>query len=62
VIDYTAKRFEDEVAHVDVVFDAIGDDTLERSWRVLRPGGFLITIASSACAAFSSSCGPTAAS
>jgi len=47
VIDYTATRFEDEVAGVDVVLDAVGGDTLERSWRVLRPGGVLVTIASS---------------
>lgn len=47
VIDYTATRFEDEVADVDVVFDAVGGDTLERSWRVLRRGGVLVTIASS---------------
>jgi len=47
VIDYTAARFEDEVADVDVVFDVIGGETLERSWRVLRRGGVLVTIASS---------------
>jgi NADPH:quinone reductase-like Zn-dependent oxidoreductase len=44
VIDYTKQRF-DEVAHnMDVVFDTIGGDTLERSWQVLRPGGCLVTI------------------
>src|SRR5918998_4385390 len=47
VIDYTATRFEDEVVGVDVVFDAVGGETLERSWRVLRRGGVLVTIASS---------------
>ena len=47
VIDYTATRFENEVAGVDVVFDAVGGETLERSWRVLRRGGVLVTIASS---------------
>jgi len=47
VIDYTTTRFEDEVADVDVVFEVVGGDTLERSWRVLRPGGVLVTIASS---------------
>jgi NADPH:quinone reductase-like Zn-dependent oxidoreductase len=44
VIDYTAVRFEDKVRDVDVVFDTVGGDTLERSWRVLRPGGILVTI------------------
>ena len=32
MIDYKACRFEKEVRDVDVVFDAVGSDTLERSW------------------------------
>jgi NADPH:quinone reductase-like Zn-dependent oxidoreductase len=48
VIDYTAVRFEDKVRDVDVVLDAVGGDTLERSWRVLRRGGTLVTIVSGA--------------
>ncbi|HYZ86384.1 MAG TPA: NADP-dependent oxidoreductase [Bryobacteraceae bacterium] len=44
-IDYKASRFEKEVKDVDVVFDAVGGDTLERSWGVLRPGGRIVTIA-----------------
>jgi NADPH:quinone reductase-like Zn-dependent oxidoreductase len=48
VIDYRAQRFEDAVrAGVDVVFDTVGGQTLERSWGVLRPGGRLVTIAAS---------------
>src|SRR5438270_432974 len=39
VLDYRATRFEDAVRDVDVVFDTVGDETLERSWGVLRPGG-----------------------
>ncbi|UFS61176.1 NADP-dependent oxidoreductase [Subtercola endophyticus] len=45
VIDYTAKRFEDEVSNVDVVIDLIGnthDDTGTRSLQVIRPGGLLV--------------------
>jgi NADPH:quinone reductase-like Zn-dependent oxidoreductase len=30
---------------VDVVFDAVGGDTFERSWGVLKPAGRMITIA-----------------
>src|SRR5215470_2755013 len=45
VIDYKACRFEKEVRDVDVVFDAVGSDTLERSWGVLKPNGRMITIA-----------------
>ena len=45
VIDHRATRFE-EVAHdMDVVFDAVGGETLDRSWCVLKPGGRLVTIA-----------------
>jgi NADPH:quinone reductase-like Zn-dependent oxidoreductase len=47
-VDYKASRFEKEVGDVDVVFDTIGGDTLERSWGVLKPGGRMVTIASDA--------------
>ncbi len=47
VIDYHTTRFEEAVSGVDVVFDGVGGETLERSWRVLRQGGRLVTIASS---------------
>lgn len=45
VIDYKAQKFEDVVHDVDLVFDTVGDDTLERSYQVLRKGGRLVTIA-----------------
>lgn len=44
-IDYKACLFEKEVRDMDVVFDAVGGDTLERSWGVLKPDGRMITIA-----------------
>jgi NADPH:quinone reductase-like Zn-dependent oxidoreductase len=44
-IDYEASRFEIEAKDVDVVFDAVGGETLERSWGVLKPDGRMITIA-----------------
>jgi NADPH:quinone reductase-like Zn-dependent oxidoreductase len=47
VIDYRNQRFEDVVSGVDVVLDTIGGDTLERSWGVLKPGGFLVTTVAS---------------
>jgi NADPH:quinone reductase-like Zn-dependent oxidoreductase len=47
VIDYRAQRFEDAVRDVDVVFDTVGGETLERSWGVLKPGGRLVTVAAS---------------
>lgn len=46
VIDYHTERFEDLARNVDVVFDAVGGSTLQRSWGVLGPGGRLVTIVS----------------
>jgi NADPH:quinone reductase-like Zn-dependent oxidoreductase len=46
VIDYRQEHFEDKVRNVDVALDTIGGETLERSWKVLRPGGALISVAS----------------
>lgn len=43
VVDYKAQQFEDVVHNVDVVLDTVGGDTFERSWNVLKPGGFLVT-------------------
>jgi len=47
VIDYRSTPFEDVVRDVDVVFDTVGGETLERSWGVVRPGGVVVTIAAS---------------
>ena len=44
VIDYSTTRFEDAARDVDLVLDTIGHDTQERSWRVLKPGGLLISL------------------
>lgn len=46
VIDYKKTKFEDRVHDVDVVFDTVGGETLERSWQVLRKGGKLMSVAS----------------
>jgi NADPH:quinone reductase-like Zn-dependent oxidoreductase len=46
VIDYHTERFENIASKVDVVFDAVGGSTLDRSWSVLGPGGRLVTIVS----------------
>ncbi len=45
VIDYRTERFEDVVWDLDVIFDAVGGETLKRSWAVLKPGGRMVTIA-----------------
>jgi NADPH:quinone reductase-like Zn-dependent oxidoreductase len=46
VIDYKKTSFEDRVHDIDVVFDTVGGNTLERSWQVLRKGGKLVSVAS----------------
>jgi NADPH:quinone reductase-like Zn-dependent oxidoreductase len=45
VIDYRAARFDEIIHGRDLVVDTVGGDTWERSWRVLRPGGRLVSIA-----------------
>ncbi|MFC9589049.1 NADP-dependent oxidoreductase [Streptomyces sp. NPDC056944] len=44
VVDYREAPFEDVVSDVDVVLDALGGETAERSLKVLRTGGRLITL------------------
>jgi NADPH:quinone reductase-like Zn-dependent oxidoreductase len=44
VIDYERERFEDTVALVDLVLDTMGGEIQERSWKVLKPGGILVSI------------------
>lgn len=46
LIDYTASRFDEMVADVDVVVDMIGNahDTSMRSLSVLRAGGLLVAV------------------
>ncbi len=45
VIDYRSEPFELRAQAIDVVFDTVGGETLERSWGLLRPGGRVVTIA-----------------
>lgn len=45
IIDYKTTAFEHSVANVDVVFDAVGGETLQRSWQLLSPNGRVVTIA-----------------
>jgi NADPH:quinone reductase-like Zn-dependent oxidoreductase len=46
VIDYKAAPFEELVSHIDILFDAVGGETLQRSWKTLGPNGRAVTIAS----------------
>ena len=42
-IDYNAVKFEDVVRDVDVVLDTIGGETQNRSWKVLKKDGILVS-------------------
>jgi NADPH:quinone reductase-like Zn-dependent oxidoreductase len=44
-VDYTAQPFEEVVKDVDVVFDTVGNDTLDRAFQTLKKGGFLVSSA-----------------
>ena len=46
VIDYRVQAFEDVLSDIDVVLDTIGGDTQQRSFGVLRRGGYLAATAS----------------
>ncbi|HJQ54425.1 MAG TPA: NADP-dependent oxidoreductase, partial [Gemmatimonadaceae bacterium] len=46
VFDYRKERFEESLSGVDVVLDTIGGATQEKSLRVLKPDGILVSIVS----------------
>ncbi len=43
-VDYANERFEDVIEPVDLVIDMLGDDTLARSFDVVKPGGTVVSI------------------
>lgn len=45
-LNYMTTPFEGELSDVDVVLDTIGGETQERSWRVLKKDGILVSIVS----------------
>jgi alcohol dehydrogenase len=44
VIDYKKEAFEAKLKNFDAVFDTIGGDTMEKSFKVLRKGGTLVSL------------------
>ena len=45
VVDYKAAPFETVLHDLDMVFDTVGGEVFERSPKVLRAGGVLVTVA-----------------
>lgn len=44
VIDYTKDHFSTKVSNVDLVFDTLGGDNQRAAFRVVKPGGRVISI------------------
>lgn len=45
VVDYTTQRIEDHVRDVDGVFDLVGGETLATSFKVVKRGGKVVSVA-----------------
>ncbi len=43
-IDYTRQKFEAVAKDVDVVLDSVGEDTLARSYSIVKKGGFIVSL------------------
>jgi len=46
VVDYKTERFEESLTGLDVVLDTVGGNAQQRSLRVLKPGGILVSVVS----------------
>lgn len=44
VIDYKKENFQDKLSGYDLVFDTLGGKTRDESYKVLKPGGILISV------------------
>lgn len=44
-VDYNLPDWEDEIGHVDAVFDTVGGQTLNRSWSAVKEDGVVVTVA-----------------
>jgi NADPH:quinone reductase-like Zn-dependent oxidoreductase len=49
VIDYKTERFEEHASDLDMVFDLIDGETRERSWKLLKRGGTLVSTLTDPC-------------
>lgn len=44
VIDYKNQNFEDEIHDFDAVFDTVGGQTVDKSFKVLKRGGIIVSM------------------
>jgi alcohol dehydrogenase len=47
VINYQEERFEERAQNLDVVFDTLGGDSLDKAFTIARPNGWIVSIAGS---------------
>ena len=45
-VDYKKESFEESMTGFDVVIDTVGGDAQQRSFRLLKPGGILVSVVS----------------
>jgi len=44
VIDYKSEKFEDKIHDFDAVFDTVGGETMDKSFKVLKRGGVIVSM------------------
>ncbi len=44
VIDYKTEKFEEKLKDMDVVYDTVGGETLDKSFQVLKKGGVIVSM------------------
>ncbi|EGL17453.1 MULTISPECIES: NADP-dependent oxidoreductase [unclassified Paenibacillus] len=44
IINYKKENFEEMLTGYDAVFDTLGGETLEKSFRILKPGGQIVSV------------------
>lgn len=47
VIDYKTEKFEDLAKDMDVVFDTLGGESLDKSFSITKPNGWVVSISGS---------------
>jgi alcohol dehydrogenase len=45
IVDYTTEKFDDVLHGYDGAFDLIGGDTLDRTFKILKPGAKIVSVA-----------------
>ena len=60
IIDYKSEKFEEKIKDFDAVFDTVGGETTNKSFKVLKKGGVLVSMLGQPDAKFAQEYGVTA--